>query len=45
MLSTLPVGQQACPRTMYQLTRHEQAMHLQAWQPRILLAAIAAQPP
>jgi hypothetical protein len=45
MLSTLPVRQQACPKTMYQLIMNYQAMHPQAWQPRILLAVIAPQPP
>jgi hypothetical protein len=45
MLSTLPVRQQACSQPMYQLIMNDQAMHHQAWQPSILLATIAPQPP
>jgi hypothetical protein len=45
MLSTFAVRQRVYPQTIYQLIMHDQATIPQAWQPTILLAAIAPQPP
>jgi hypothetical protein len=45
MLSTFPVGQRAYPQTMDQPSMNHQATLPQTWQPTILLAAIAPQPP
>jgi hypothetical protein len=45
MLSTLAVRQRAYPQTICQLTLRDQATLPQAWQPIILLLAIAPQPP
>jgi hypothetical protein len=45
MLPTFAVRQRAYPQTIYQLIMHDQATIPQAWQPIILLAAIAPQPP
>jgi hypothetical protein len=45
MRSTLAVRQRAYPQTIYQLVMPDQATIPQAWQPLILLVAIAPQPP
>jgi hypothetical protein len=45
MLSTLSVRQRAYPRTVYQRIMRDQATIPQAWQPIIILPAIAPQPP
>jgi hypothetical protein len=44
MLPTFAVSQRAYPQTIYQLIMHDQATIPQAWQPIILLVAIAPQP-
>jgi hypothetical protein len=45
MLSTFPVEQRVYPQTMEQPIMNDQTTLPQAWQPTILLAAIAPQPP
>jgi hypothetical protein len=45
MRSTFAVRQRAYPQTIYQLSIPDQATIPQAWQPIILLLAIAPQPP
>jgi hypothetical protein len=45
MLSTPAVRQRTYPLTVYQLIMPDQATIPQAWQPIILLLAIAPQPP
>jgi hypothetical protein len=45
MRSMLSVTQRAYPQILYQLIMSAQAADRQAWQPSILLAALAPQPP